>query len=414
MQSHNLVTKAIKNIKSLDGSNSTYSSFGSLVTNHSSHSTFSGRGSTFPRHNDVSWNQPNKSRILASPNYLPVTPSTPRISGSGSDLPSMNTFFFQDASLLDKNKLDLKFPENFDPPFPPPPPSAFTIEEGGCFVELLEPNKTGDLENSANGKRRGTFSSVSNKSQTPEADLEGSISSGFISSSPLEKEQVLTSNSRRAFVAAKGVLSAQSYLVSPKTKKNRKIKKKEGNISTELSSKQILHSFPKSNDASLKFQDNRYQISFPSPEYLCDSEEEEKDKLERKTSAPAPILTPLVQKKEKRSLKFFRSKKAKKKEDFQDEDFRISVLYDDLVPPKVEGWQEIDYLKDPIPLGESVPDYDDTFIKSQNKTKSGQFLTLRPKNRMRQQMPKLRNTTKQWTANHNPLPVPTPEVPERR
>ena len=179
---------------------------------------------------------------------------------------------------------------------------------------------------------------------------------------------------------------------------------------------------------SLQAQDDR-KIDYPDPEYCCESDDTEADnELAQVGKAEIPLEISGNQpnnedlNKKKKSLKIFRSKKNKnsKKQahSFNEEPFFSPSYDEEPVVPVIEGWQEIEFNSESLLKNNdgSLGSVDDSCINRSKNTTSKQkhhgFLTMRPKNHLRQKLPKLRNTDKEWTAGNNPTPVPTPAVPK--
>ena len=181
----------------------------------------------------------------------------------------------------------------------------------------------------------------------------------------------------------------------------------------------------KSSSETTSFCQEDVNLDYPNPEYCyepdeCKSEDSQDDEGSNIVASSGTTYKNHL-KKTKKSMHFFWSKKNKKsKKNYpvhNDETFFSPSYDDEPVVPVVEGWQEIDYCADTslAKSDGSMRSSDDSclYLSEKKKCKEQEhvFFTLRPKNHLRQKLPKLRRTGRQWSAGNNPRPVPTPSVP---
>ena len=236
-----------------------------------------------------------------------------------------------------------------------------------------------------------------------------SASSGFISSSPHTSFTIHPSSNEKL-----RAIFQESEQTKPES-----IKRK---LVTENIYDEVFEEFPELEDhdsyqsiseTTSAFQDDQ-NSEYPCPEYVCESDEAEKD-YEKNPMKKKPPGEKSTRQKPKKSRKFPFSKKLKKSKKTvkepqnQNEETFFSPSYDeDPVVPIVEGWQEIEY--DTVTYfsrnDEAIRSMDDSCITSHakiNQQKEQGFFTMRPKNHQRQQLPKLRTVDREWNVGNNPM-----------
>lgn len=382
-------------------------------------------------------------RIVTNPNYLPLSPCISRVvpevqraaetksasgfllsaSESGDRLSSGDSFFPDPPDCVlfsDRTPASESEPYDWSP--------SLQVERLGSIEEVESDGKVPEAEKSKRRHSNRVSSSVSEESTT----------SGFFSSpvdSPQTSSRTASDVSRKGLIVAKGILSVQSDAPLKVTKKNkRKSKDVKPPPGEKYSVSQYDPGVLKRNsdiDQRDSMLDDDFWSKIPqrNPEFVVSSEED---------LSPQQELS--GNRKFKRSLKLFRGRKSKKENRnrvegirIADEDTFVSPSYDEEpFVPKVEGWQEIEYVS-PGNLAESVVSpvmtsfhqqaadldqqraYDDTCVAMGTDESPSDnfysFYTMRPKSRRRQRMQKMRNTDKEWALANNPMPVPTPEVP---
>nr|CAB3262233.1 uncharacterized protein LOC100178887 [Phallusia mammillata] len=420
-------------------------------------------------HTPVNKDSLEHSRIVTNPNYLPVSPfvsrtsSEPKPSTDNVGTPSAATFKTFTSPTDERS-------DSIDSNFPPLPPCVLPVTElpDGEGANTLSvstswypsPPAEEDLIPISSpasvfpvmalsinpGVNEKTPLSGSSKNKAMSSSTSGdSNTSGFVSSSPKSSFKDKSSSARKGLIVAKGILSAQSY--APIKKKNKK--KKDGKSKNvekySVADKQQAigdNNWPTPidlNDDSFEDESSEETQDIPerSPEFAISSEEETATKFSPHQEA---VSTPKTEEakagKAKKPIKLFKGRRSKKwKKDriqgtrITDEDTFMSPAYDEEpFVPTVVGWEEIEYTSPAGIHGDTMTSfqtdrtsedrraYDDSYVELRGGASSGQqdygFYTMRPKGRMRRKMPKMRNTDKEWALTNNPLPVPTPAVPD--
>ena len=394
-----------------------------------------------------------KSRIVTNPNYLPVTPcvgrntsktkhsaANPNNEDTNVTSPELTSF----SSNWEHSKSKKAVSEssgNFDLNFPRPPscvlqnlqnfapsaPKSLALNYPRSFEQLSESCTT------TSETRKMSIASSSKMSYCLSPDdvapsYAGSTTSGFVSSTS-PQDPTLSPSSRRGIIVAKGILSAQSTLASPRTRRIKKKKRRSGEKSG--GSSDHIYDEPFCPSSALKTTNGGHQgssnlsensdgrkVIFPSPEFCRQSDDDYDDIQQAPT--PAGHLSneaSMCKKSKKRMFKSGKSKNDKFLVEFSEEIFTTPAFDEEPEVPLVEGWQEINYNPrfSTLQNRSSSYRYDDNCLSkaTDHLEKSGSpFCTMRPKNRMRNKLPKLRNTNKEWNSSNNPLPVPTPAVPD--
>nr|XP_026689951.1 uncharacterized protein LOC100178887 isoform X2 [Ciona intestinalis] len=411
-------------------------------------------------------------RIVTNPNYLPISPFVKR--STVPDLYENQNFIPLDEH--DYENIEGSTIPRDDSNFPPPPPCVLSPSADVSSPPLFStlpvstswyPSPPEESENKTPEPRSslGETTPLTQQSSGPRRSLAisssasgDSTSSGFVSSSfssPPSSFKEKPGSSRKAFIVAKGILTAQTFASTRGSKKSRKKKgSQDANvIKYSLSEREEDDVFSPeetreedSSSQSLKDLEEEDINNFRSPEYHEESSEEE-GFSENSPTTPSERLTPSESNKSKlkKSIRLFKLKKNKrnKKEKMNgtlmpDVETFMSPAYDeDPVVPTVVGWKEIEYTSPTASYEYGSPttntssfkspsknedfshyngrSYDDTCLprdSNQPPSEPYAFYTMRPKHRMRQSMPKMRNTDKSWARTNNPLPVPTPAVPD--
>ncbi|XP_076801400.1 uncharacterized protein LOC143445897 isoform X1 [Clavelina lepadiformis] len=410
--------------------------------------------SNLPSASDQSTKARDGVKIITNPNYLPV--NSYFNSANASTAVPENNDNFTGVTPAGRKKIIPDVRENSFDLFPPPPACVLSPTSNSTLVSF-SPNSDPTPERGC-PIDEGTFLNKNVKARiTPKTPVMfpsasgDSTSSGFVSSS-LNSPPCLNDrdvSKTKALIVAKGILSAQT-IASPKTSKRSKTKKQKSpesppvveniydEVFEQLSSPSIRNSL-----VSECLEEN-LNMPFRNPEF-CKSSDDEDDFADPDALPQTPVDETSKTSKGKRSLKLFRPRKSRrsKKERLeglrmQNEDTFVSPSYDEEpFVPTVVGWEEIEYStansfpndkrasrtstfqEDSTPEGEADflgRSYDDSYVKLGTGTENDKnrlaFYTMRPKNRMRQKMPKMRNTDKKWTQSNNPVPVPTPALPK--
>ena len=391
-----------------------------------------------------------KSRIVTNPNYLPVTPCVSRVTNTREistaekiknvTSPELTTF----SSKWEQNEKAKLVLENneFDFNFPRPP--SCVLKEAQNLAAAGKPKSTKLLpvsnfgastgsSQSAESRKHSISSSKLSSSLSPDDILApsyaGSTTSGFVSSSP--QDPILSPSSRKAMIVAKGILSAQSTLASPNMRKGKKKKRKSVSENEHIYDEPFNpSSFMKETEPAAASRDfssfsgskDKKEIIFPSPEFIHKSEDESSGEVEHSQGKLVPAVLALeeqagVARSKKRIFRNGKSGKNKFVEGINDESFKSPAFDQDPEVPIIEGWQEISYNPRYSTLQSKHRSkyFDDSCLTKAPDhftNNSSPFYTMRPKNRLRNKMPKLRNTNKEWSTNNNPLPVPTPAIPD--
>lgn len=281
---------------------------------------------------------------------------------------------------------------------------------------------------------------------------DSTASSGFVSASSNEQQQQQAEpttasaiDNRKAFIVAKGILSAQAMASSSSSISPKFMRKKRGGSvhhNRQSSGEEMRYSIARSSihhesgSECLGSSLNRLPL-FKNPEYRDTSDEEDEEETDEQQQTPmkAPPSSSSLR---KRPLKLFRSshKTASRDKNADDDDF-VGYDDDDIPPqaPSIVGWEEIEY----TPLGSTAQiggggggrSYDDIDVKRSfaadatsptaaapalNHRDAVTFLTLRPRgSRLRPG-----GVKKSWRGGSggatgvvvgSPKPVPTPSLP---
>lgn len=259
-----------------------------------------------------------------------------------------------------------------------------------------------------------------------------STSSGFVSCSPQDQSMSEAVSSRKAFIVAKGILSAQSSLASCEVKNKRRRKKqkqfKKGTKHDKCDSvseastfaEKICDSLLTSSDVSSNTNDDNDSLfSFPSPEFAKSSDEEDDEPADFSQIVNKNSTLPFLKQYErKKSTSVFRTLKMKrgKIKELNDDDFMSPAYDEELFVPKIEGWQEIDYTTTTM-TSQSHSNLQNPLNFGVNENRSDtnpddKFCTIRPYKRSRSKASTTRSVEKNWDSRSlHLLPVPTPEVP---
>ncbi|XP_078484255.1 uncharacterized protein LOC100178887 [Ciona intestinalis] len=411
-------------------------------------------------------------RIVTNPNYLPISPFVKR--STVPDLYENQNFIPLDEH--DYENIEGSTIPRDDSNFPPPPPCVLSPSTDASSPPLFStvpvstswyPSPPEEDETQTPETRPsalGETTPLTQQGSGPRTSLAisssasgDSTSSGFVSSSfssPPSSFKEKPGSSRKAFIVAKGILTAQTFASTRGSKKSRKKKaNQDANvIKYSLSEREEDDVFAReetreedSSSQSLEDLEEEDINNFRSPEYHEESSEE--GFSENSPTTPSERLTPSESNKSKlkKSIRLFKLKKNKRnKKDkingtlMPDVETFMSPAYDeDPVVPTVVGWKEIEYTSPTASYEYGSPttntssfkspsenedlsryngrSYDDTCLprdSNQPPPEPYAFYTMRPKHRMRQSMPKMRNTDKSWARTNNPLPVPTPAVPD--
>jgi len=398
---------------------------------------------------------------LGSPvlQYYGTVESTQNKSASAYN--SITPFFPRDSNDVRFDQSPLKVLVQPDPSFPPLPPCAVLPASAGVVKMASFSGKSTCLQNPSS-VTQDQAASVEQQSLSTSGSAD-SASSGFISASSaeqqLQQEINLLNNDtvkRRTLMMNKELLPAQTFNLPISPQLLRKTK----HLSRQLSGDEVRNSIARSslyNDSDhTRSSENINNLEdlpmFKNPEFR-DSSGDDDDEFEENSFHFQE--EEISKKLRRRPLKLFKAKlggkRTRKGSDSAVEDNFITHSIDDdilftspsyhnddddnYIAPKITGWEEIEYTS----LGSAIAtpgalnnlpkppkafadnrgrSFDDINIKSSfaaSPTVSGvkdiTFLTLRPRSRMRQKLPKLHNAGKEWTLSSSPKPVPTPSLP---